>query len=61
MNEYGRKINFAAGPSALPLPVLETLRDELVNFRNNGLSLMELTHRSTTFTDLLTEIIDDSF
>ena len=55
MNEYGRKINFAAGPSALPLPVLETLRDELVNFRDNGLSLMELTHRSNTFTDLLTE------
>ena len=53
--KYERVINFAAGPSALPLPVLETIKDELLNFKGNGLSIMEATHRSNTFTDVLSE------
>jgi len=41
--------NFNAGPAALPLPVLETARNELVEFGDNGMSLMEMSHRSKGF------------
>ena len=37
--------NFSAGPAALPLPVLEQVREELVDFRGAGMSLMEMSHR----------------
>lgn len=35
-----RKFNFSAGPAVLPLPVLEEVRDTLVDYRGNGLSLL---------------------
>ncbi len=44
-----RKINFNAGPTALPLAVLERVQENLVNFEGNGLSLMEMSHRSPEF------------
>ncbi len=44
-----RKINFNAGPTALPLAVLEQVQANLVNFEGNGLSLMEMSHRSAEF------------
>lgn len=44
-----RAYNFNAGPSALPLEVLQKAQAELVNFENTGMSVMELSHRSTTF------------
>ncbi len=37
--------NFGAGPSALPLPVLERMRDELLDFEGSGMSLLEGSHR----------------
>jgi phosphoserine aminotransferase len=37
--------NFGAGPSALPLPVLERIRDELLDFEGSGMSLLESSHR----------------
>ncbi|MEE8058460.1 MAG: 3-phosphoserine/phosphohydroxythreonine transaminase [Pseudomonadales bacterium] len=42
-----RKYNFCAGPAALPLPVLEQASEELVDFRGAGLSVMEMSHRSS--------------
>ena len=44
-----RVYNFAAGPSCIPLEVLEKARDELVNFGESGMSVMEMTHRGKDF------------
>jgi phosphoserine aminotransferase len=41
-----RCYNFCAGPAALPEPVLETARDELLDWHGRGLSVMEMSHRS---------------
>ncbi len=43
-----RVYNFSAGPAALPLPVLEQARDELVEWQD-GSSVMEVSHRSRPF------------
>ncbi len=40
--------NFSAGPAALPLPVLEQVRDELLEWQD-GASVMEVSHRSRAF------------
>jgi phosphoserine aminotransferase len=42
-----RCYNFCAGPAALPEPVLEIARDEMLDWHGKGLSLMEMSHRST--------------
>ena len=44
-----RKHNFYAGPSTLPLPVLEELRDQMVDYDGMGLSLVETSHRSKEY------------
>lgn len=44
-----RAYNFNAGPSALPLEVLKKAQEELVDFQNTGMSLMELSHRSKEY------------
>ena len=41
--------NFNAGPGALPLPVLERIREELLDWRSSGMSVMEMSHRSPEF------------
>ncbi len=41
-----RKYNFCAGPAALPETVLEQARDELLDWQEAGLSVMEMSHRS---------------
>jgi phosphoserine aminotransferase len=43
--------NFSAGPAALPLPVLEQARDELLDWQR-GMSVMEVSHRSRAFMDV---------
>ncbi|WP_203363328.1 3-phosphoserine/phosphohydroxythreonine transaminase [Bacillus sp. REN10] len=50
-----RVYNFSAGPSMLPLPVLEKAQKELVNYAGSGMSVMELSHRSGLFTDIITK------
>ena len=47
-----RTFNFNAGPSALPLEVLEKAQEELVNFRGTGMSIMEMSHRSAIFEEV---------
>ena len=47
-----RIFNFCAGPATLPLPVLEKARDELLDFRGLGMSLMEISHRSAAFDEV---------
>ncbi len=44
-----RVFNFNAGPAALPLPVLERIREELLDWRGGGMSVMEMSHRSPEF------------
>jgi phosphoserine aminotransferase len=50
-----RIFNFAAGPAALPLPVLEKARDELVDFQGSGMSVMEMSHRGKIFDAVIKE------
>ena len=44
-----RVFNFSAGPSMLPLPVLEKAASELVNYGDAGMSVMEMSHRSADY------------
>jgi len=44
-----RAHNFNAGPAALPLPVLERIREELLDYGGTGMSVMEMSHRSPEF------------
>jgi phosphoserine aminotransferase len=44
-----RAFNFNAGPAALPLPVLERIREELLDWHGSGMSVMEMSHRSREF------------
>jgi phosphoserine aminotransferase len=41
-----RCFNFCAGPAALPEAVLEIARDDMLNWHDTGMSLMEMSHRS---------------
>lgn len=52
-----RAYNFNAGPSALPVEVLEKAQLELVNFHGTGMSIMEMSHRSSTFEEVHNEAI----
>ena len=44
-----RVYNFAAGPSTLPLPVLEQAQRELLDFQGTGMSVIEMSHRGKPF------------
>lgn len=44
-----RIFNFSAGPAVLPVPVLETIRDEMLCFGDAGASILEISHRSAQF------------
>jgi len=55
MNKYERVLNFSAGPSALPLSVLEQCRDDMLNFNGTGMSVMEMSHRSKAFADIFAQ------
>ena len=55
---HTRVYNFAAGPSVLPLSVLERAGAELTNYRNSGMSVMEMSHRSKMFMDIFQETKD---
>ena len=54
-----RAFNFAAGPSTLPLPVLEQVRAELTDWRGTGMSVMEVSHRSRAFADVAEALESD--
>ena len=45
MPPYHRVYNFSAGPGTLPVPVLERVRDELLNHGGSGMSVLEMSHR----------------
>ena len=49
--------NFNAGPSALPLPVLEEMNASLLNYKGSGMSVMEISHRSKWFDDIINDAV----
>ncbi|CAK9043581.1 unnamed protein product [Durusdinium trenchii] len=51
----GRVYNFSAGPSAMPLEVLEEVQREMVNYKGCGMSVMEMSHRSKEFMAIAAE------
>ncbi|MEA3491120.1 MAG: 3-phosphoserine/phosphohydroxythreonine transaminase [Campylobacterota bacterium] len=52
-----RVFNFGAGPSAIPLEVLEEAQKNLVDYQGEGLSIMEASHRSKMYDDVHTEAL----
>jgi len=50
-----RIFNFSAGPSVLPLPVLEQAAAEMTNYRGSGMSVMEMSHRSKVYLNIFEE------
>lgn len=48
-----RVLNFSAGPSALPLEILEEAKADLINYKGCGMSVMEMSHRSQMFQDII--------
>lgn len=48
-----KKHNFSAGPSILPQEVLQKASEAVVNFNNEGLSLLEISHRSNSFVEVM--------
>jgi len=53
MTTTKRVHNFGAGPAALPLPVLEQVQAELLDHAGTGMSVMELSHRSAAFGEVI--------
>lgn len=54
-----RAFNFSPGPAVLPLEVLETARDELIDWHHGGMSVMEISHRSKAFMQVAAEAEQD--
>lgn len=48
-----RVFNFSAGPSTLPVPVLEQVQKELLNYKGTGMSIMEASHRGKAFEEII--------
>ena len=57
--KYGRVYNFSAGPSILPEEVLESVRDNLLNYEGSGMCVMEMSHRSKVFQQIIDEAEQD--
>ena len=47
-----RVYNFSAGPAALPKPVLERAKAEMLDYGSSGMSVMEMSHRSNAFVEI---------
>ena len=51
--------NFAAGPSVLPTEVLQTAASEMLDYRGCGMSVMEMSHRSSIYKSIFDEAKND--
>ena len=51
-----RAYNFNPGPSALPLSVLEKVKEELLDYRGTGMSVLEISHRSKEFENVINDV-----
>ncbi len=52
-----RILNFNAGPAALPLEVLKEIQTEFLDFKGSGMSITEVSHRSSWFDDLINDTL----
>ncbi len=59
MTKYDRVFNFSAGPSMLPLNIIEKAGADLPNYGNSGQSVIEMSHRSAEFKAILAEAEED--
>ncbi|HIY54319.1 MAG TPA: aminotransferase class V-fold PLP-dependent enzyme, partial [Candidatus Agathobaculum merdavium] len=50
-----RIYNFSAGPSMLPVSVLEKCASEMLNYKGSGMSVMEMSHRSKVYDGIIKE------
>ncbi len=57
--KYGRVYNFSAGPAMMPEPVLEEIRDEMMNYHGSGMCVMEMSHRSKEFIQIYQDAEQD--
>jgi len=48
-----RIFNFSAGPAVIPVPVLEEAQRDLLALPGVGMSVMEISHRSKTFDEII--------
>ena len=55
----GRVYNFSAGPAVLPEEVLQEASKELLNYDNAGMSVMEMSHRSSAYQSIIDEAEQD--
>ena len=53
----GRVYNFSAGPAVLPEEVLKEAADEMLDYKGTGMSVMEMSHRSKAFDDIIKDRI----
>ena len=53
MSEYNRVYNFSAGPSVLPVEVLEKVQKDLLNYGGSGQSVREMSHRSKEYIKII--------
>ncbi len=50
----GRVYNFSAGPAVLPEEVLKEAAEEMLDYRGTGMSVMEMSHRSKAYEEIIT-------
>jgi phosphoserine aminotransferase len=50
--------NFNAGPAALPLQVLEEIKNSFLNFKGSGMSIIEASHRSSVFDEVINDAVE---
>ncbi|HAJ73775.1 MAG TPA: 3-phosphoserine/phosphohydroxythreonine aminotransferase [Lachnospiraceae bacterium] len=55
----GRVYNFSAGPACLPEEVLREAQEEMMDYRGCGMSVMEMSHRSKMFEEIINEAEQD--
>ena len=54
-----RVYNFSAGPAVLPEEVLQEAAAEMMDYKGSGMSVMEMSHRSKWFDDIITDAEKD--
>ena len=54
-----RVYNFSAGPAVLPEEVLKEVAEEMMDYQESGMSVMEMSHRSADFQKIIDEAEQD--
>src|SRR5215470_5119985 len=59
MTTVQRVYNFSAGPAVLPVSVLEEIQRDMIALPGVGMSILEVSHRSKAFEDILAQAVAD--